>query len=233
MIPTQALAAVALLVAVCDVTSAQPRNLNRFFSSLQPHGPGTCDWLGNPNLLKELQWNEQVDLCFETGPQYNYPRQDVETALYNDPGAQIFYNNTVKCYNYRDQKYYWPWNQVLYSQDLCPVRHRPVEKVWRWNKLDRKMDVCYIVRPEEQRVLMAQCGDTNPHANSQKCKRDVNSYFEGNYFCVPDGYIKRVVLVYCPWDPEIQCVPTQVRIPTGCSCKQYTCDKSRAAATGK
>jgi hypothetical protein len=229
------LAALALLVVAADVTSAR-LNLNRFFSSLRPQSKVTCDWLADPSKLKELNWNEQVDLCFETGPNYIYPHNDVETAFNNDYGAQIFYQNTQQCYSYQNQQYYHPWNNLLYSQDLCPVRHQLVDKVWRWNRLDNKMDHCYIVRPEEQRVAMAQCGDgssaggANP--NSQKCKRDFNSYFEGNYYCVPDGYVQRVVLVYCPWDPEVQCIPAQVKIPTGCSCKQYTCDKARASALG-
>jgi len=230
MNPVKILAAVALLVAVTDVTSGQA-SFNRFFSSLsklQNQPAATCDWLGNPLKLKELQWAEYVDLCFDA--QYKYPGQDVETALVNDVGAQIFLNNTLQCYSYRDQKYYNPWNQVIYTQDLCPVRHTYVDKVWRYNKIDRKQDVCYIVRPEEQRVMMAQCGAGVNHPDSQKCKRDSYSYFEGNYYCIPDGYVSRLVLAYCPWDPEVQCVPVQVKVPTGCSCKQYTCDKGRSAA---
>lgn len=228
------LAALAVLLVVNDVTSVSG-TLNRFFSSLtqnQNRPQATCDWLKDASLLKELQWTEKADICFNTGPQYEYPTQNVETALYNDPSAQIFYNNTVSCYNYNNQQYYQPWNEVMYTQDLCPVRPVLVDKVWMDNKIDNKRDHCYIVRPQEQRVYMSQCGDGSAHPNSQKCKRDLSSYFEGNYYCVPDGYIKRVVLVYCPWNPEVQCIPAQVRIPTGCSCKQYTCDKSRYSATG-
>ena len=71
------------------------------------------------------------------------------------------------------------------------------------------------------------------HPDSQKCKLDERSYFQGNYYCIPDGYVKRTVLVYCPWDPEVQCLPADVRIPTGCSCKKYSCDKGRAAVSGQ
>ena len=68
-----------LLAAVCDVISGQGAfsARRRFFGGVlgrlgkpQP----TCDWVSNPRLLKELKWKEQLDLCFETGPQYHYPQ---------------------------------------------------------------------------------------------------------------------------------------------------------------
>nr|KAG5708905.1 hypothetical protein BaRGS_009314 [Batillaria attramentaria] len=234
MNPLSIVLAAVLLVATCDVTSGQGSlaSRRRFFSRVVGTPQATCDWVKNPSKLKELRWKEQVDLCFESGPQYAYPTQDVAIALQNDPAANEFLNYLVQCYNYGDQSYYNPWNQKFYTQDLCPVRPRPVEMVWRWNHIDRKQDHCYIVKPEVQRVHMAQCGDGSNHPDSQKCKRDEYSYFQGNYYCIPDGYVQRTVLVYCPWDPEVQCIPAQVRIPTGCSCKQYTCDKFRASAAG-
>jgi len=205
----------------------------RFFSTVRrQQAQPTCDWLANPKLLRELKWKEEVDLCFETGPQYQYPAQQVDIALQNDPAAAQFLGYLNSCYQYQTQNYYNAWNQVMYTQDLCPVRPRNVEMVWRHNHVDHKMDHCYIVHPDQQRVAMAQCGDGGHHDNAQKCKRDELSYFEGNYYCVPDGFVKRTVLIYCPWDPEVQCMPAQVRIPTGCSCKQYTCDKARANAAG-
>ncbi|KAL8608883.1 hypothetical protein ACOMHN_056047 [Nucella lapillus] len=230
---TKTIAVLILVVAAYDVTSAQRssrvnRLFSRFFDSARRAQPkATCDWLKNPSLLKELKWTEKVDLCFETGPRFQYPANDVETALRNDPAAMEFLTYLTQCYSFQNQSYYRPWNQRLYTQDLCPVRAATVDKVWRYNHIDRRNDHCYLVHPAMQRVDMAQCGDGLGHPDSQKCKMDETSYFRGNYYCVPDGYVKRTVLVYCPWDPEVQCSPAQVRIPTGCSCKQYTCDKTR------
>ncbi|KAK7108416.1 uncharacterized protein [Littorina saxatilis] len=235
MSPLKALAALVLLFAVCDVTSAQLGQrssslFGRFFNTARrTQSQPQCSWLSNPSLLKELKWKEQVDLCFETGPLFQYPANDVAIALQNDPAAAEFLGYLTSCYNYRDQTYFHGWDNTLYSQDLCPVRPRNVEMVYRMNHIDNRMDHCYIVNPDQQRVAMAQCGDGLGHPESQKCKRDSRSYFQGNYYCIPDGYVKRTVLIYCPWDPEVQCIPAQVRIPTGCSCKQYTCDKVRAA----
>jgi len=221
-----------LVVAACEANRAS-RLFGRFFGSARRQAvQPTCEWLANPGLLKELQWKEEVDLCFETGPKFAYPEQQIQVALQNDPAATEFLGYLTSCYNYGQQNYKSAWNQALYSQDLCPVRPRNVQMVWRHNHLDHKMDHCYIVHPDQQRVAMAQCGEKGNHPDAQKCKRDALSVFEGNYYCVPDGFVRRTVLIYCPWDPEVQCRPAQVRIPTGCSCKQYMCDKQRANAAG-
>ncbi|XP_025099574.1 uncharacterized protein LOC112567190 [Pomacea canaliculata] len=228
-----------LLGVFCTLTSAQANAkvnslFSRFFNTAKASLPtATCDWLQDHSKLQELRWAEDVDLCFNTGPGYTYPEADVQTALKNDPAASEFLSYVTQCYSSQTQNYYNAWNNVLYTQDLCPVRPTLLDKVWRYNHIDRRQDHCYIVQPEVQRVALAQCGDGLGQPNSQKCKRDATSYFEGNYFCVPDGYVKRTVLIYCPWDPEVQCIPARVRIPTGCSCKQYTCDKVRASVSGK
>lgn len=237
MNPVKTIAALVLLFTICGRTFGQRGQrmsslFGRFFSTARRQQPApTCDWQGNPATLKELKWSERVDLCFQTGPGFQYPRNDVETALRNDPAAAAFLSYLTQCYNYSNQTYMHGWDQQMYTQDLCPVRPRLVDMVWRYNHIDRKQDHCYVVRPEVQRVAMAQCGDGMGQPNSQKCQRDARSYFQGNYYCVPDGFVKRTLLVYCPWDPEVQCMPAEVRIPTGCSCKQYTCDKARAQAT--
>ncbi|XP_076467272.1 uncharacterized protein LOC143298321 [Babylonia areolata] len=238
MNPVKTLAALVLLFTVCDLalgrTSARVGSLfSRFFPSARLRQPqATCDWLSDASLLKELKWTERADLCLETGPQFQYPAKDVETALRNDPAAAQYLSYLTQCYAVQNQTYYQAWNQQYYTQDLCPVRPQLVDKVWRYNDLDRKMDHCYIVHPQLQRVEMAQCGDGLGTADSQKCKMDLDSHFQGNYYCVPDGYAKRVVLVYCPWAVENQCTVANVRVPTGCSCKQYTCDKTRVRTSG-
>ncbi|OWF55970.1 uncharacterized protein LOC110453143 [Mizuhopecten yessoensis] len=78
-------------------------------------------------------------------------------------------------------------------------------------------DVCLIVKPELQNFHYQQCN--NKMAAEVPDSRD----FEMKYACVPDGFIRRKLIVFCPNAPMGQCREVEVSTPMACSPKLAKC----------
>ncbi|XP_041352560.1 uncharacterized protein LOC121371017 [Gigantopelta aegis] len=188
-----------------------------FFSSLKKKLPvPMCNFYSGQ--LPMSVWPEKSDICMpQDKTLFPYPGQLVERALRNDaPAAQILQFLTLCSQSVPTIASYGTYAMYRF-QDVCPVERVLVDKVWKMNKYSNppRKDVCYVVHPDQQNIEMSVCR-TN-------CTMDTSTI--SNHFCIPDGFVERSILVFCPWDIASQCQLVKIRVPRGCSCKKYTCLK--------
>ncbi|ESO89322.1 hypothetical protein LOTGIDRAFT_154423 [Lottia gigantea] len=154
-------------------------------------------------------------ICLDNLPTYDQIRIDI--ALERDSFARSFLRTVKRLYQPMNQTYF---SQVTYGgqtfdyEDMCPVNPSLVHRVNVPDPRTGAIDICNVVNPYEQNIYRAECG-MNCQMNGQSAV---------NHFCVPDGYIERYALVFCP-SSMVQCRPARIKIPVGCSCKKYTCLK--------
>ncbi|KAK6170449.1 hypothetical protein SNE40_018839 [Patella caerulea] len=168
-----------------------------------------CNW--DATTVPEQTPRGIDGICFKDTPYYD--QQQINDALNKDPSAKFFYDTVIKMYQPMNETYFGSSNKYTYK-DMCQVRP---ELVVRVNSIDKNgvVENCNIVNPYEQNIYMARCG-TNCMYGSKTAP---------NNYCVPDGYVKRYALAFCPGYIVKQCRAVLINIPVGCSCKRYTCLK--------
>lgn len=116
--------------------------------------------------------------------------------------------------------------------DLCPsssvyVGAIAVENVTFTKYREPRMGICLVAFPEVQNFRYKACESdlaiNIPPTTDYKMK----------YACVPDGFIRRKIIVYCPDAPMQQCREVDVSVPMACSPKYAKCHYNKDYFTKK
>ncbi|XP_033739890.1 uncharacterized protein LOC117327148 [Pecten maximus] len=107
-------------------------------------------------------------------------------------------------------------------KDLCPsisvnVGAVAVNNVTYGINGEPEFGICLVVYPEFQNFRYQSC-ETQLALNVPW-----TNDFQMKYACVPDGFIKRKLIVYCPTAPMGQCREVEVSVPMACSPKLAKC----------
>ncbi|KAL5010701.1 hypothetical protein ScPMuIL_013006 [Solemya velum] len=174
---------------------------------------GTVSALCKVDPKREMTW----DRSFVCDTADAYPHGLVEWALEYDLEAQSFLDHASAAFDTVAEKEIIIRN-TWYCEDVCPETLNNLTAVYH----PLNQEICHVVRPWQQRILYVGCG-------TKTCQ--ISNSYSPNYYCVPDGFIQREVLVYCPYMLP-QCQRISIKVPTACSCKTYFCNNRMSLRRG-
>ncbi|XP_060072370.1 uncharacterized protein LOC132552235 [Ylistrum balloti] len=107
-------------------------------------------------------------------------------------------------------------------KDLCPstsieVGAVAIENITYDSNGRPQMGICLVVYPEFQNFKYQSC--VSQLALNVPWTND----FQMKYACVPDGFIRRKLIVFCPTAAMGQCREVEVSVPMACSPKLAKC----------